>query len=114
LKKTVGDNVDLPMRPSGGASSHSFKVVGVLDVTHTGPDRFANINITDGQMLLKDSMPAGQRDQVDVTTVATAIDAYAKSGTSVTDLDRIADQINKQVLGVKAIKPSELLASVKR
>ena len=109
LKKTVGDTVGLPISPSGGAPSHSFKVIGVLDVTHTGPDRFAYINITDGQMVLKDSMPAA----VDVTTVATAIDVYAKSGTSVADLDRIADQINKQVTGVKAIKPSELLAGVK-
>lgn len=113
LKKTVGDTVDLPISPSGGAASHSFKVIGVLDMTHTGPDRFATINITDGQMLLKDGLPAGQRDQVDVTTVATAIDVYAKSGTSVADLDRIADQINMQVPGVKAIKPSELVAGVK-
>ena len=114
LEKTVGDTVGLPISPSGGAVNHSFKVIGVLDVTHTGPDRFAYINITDGQMLLKDSMPSGQRDQVDVTTVATAIDVYAKSGTSVADLDRIADQINNQVPGVKAIKPSELVSGVKR
>ena len=114
LKKTIGDTVDLPIKPLGGAAGHSFKVVGVLDATHTGPDRFAYVNITDGQMLLKDSMPAGQRDQVDVTTVATAIDVYAKPGTSAADLDRIADQINKQVLGVRAIKPSELVANVKK
>ncbi len=113
LKKTAGDTVDLPISATGGAVSHTFKVIGVLDVTHTGPDHFAYINITDGQMLLKDGLPAGQRDHVDVSTVATAIDVYAKSGTSVTDLDRIADQINKQVPGVKAIKPSELVARVK-
>ena len=114
LKKTIGDTVDLPITPLGGAASHPFKVIGVLDVTHTGPDRFAYVNITDGQMLLKDSMPAGQRDQVDVTTVATAIDVYAKPGTSAADLDRIADQINKQVLGVKALRPSEIVAKVKQ
>ena len=112
LKKTVGDTLDLPISATGGAASHSFKVIGVLDVTRTGPDQFAFINITDGQMLLKDGLPAGQRDQVDVSSIATAIDVYAKSGTSVTDLDRIADQITKQVPGVKAIKPSELLGSV--
>ena len=114
LKKTIGDTVDLPTNPSGGAASRSFKVVGMLDVTHTGPDRFAYINITDGQLLLKESLPATERDQVDVTTVATAIDVYAKSGTSVADLDKIAAQINAQVVGVKAFKPSEVLASVKR
>ena len=113
LKKTVGDTVDLPITPSTGAANHSFKVIGILNVTHTGPDHFANINITDGQMLLKDSMPPEQRDQVDMATVATAIDVYAKTGTSVADLDMIADQINRQVLGVKAFKPSELVAGVK-
>ena len=113
LKKTIGDTVDLPVNPSGGAASRSFKVVGILDVTHTGPDRFASINITDGQMLLNDSLPAAQRDQVDVTTVATGIDVYAKPGTSAADLDKIADQINKQVAGVKAFKPSELVAGAK-
>ena len=114
LKKSVGDTVDLPMNPSGGAASRSFKVVGILDVTHTGPDRFAYINITDGQLLLKDSLPATERDQVDVTAVATAIDVYAKPGTSVSDLDKIATQINAQVVGVKAFKPSEVVASVRR
>ena len=113
LKKTIGDTVDLPINPASGAVSRAFTVVGILDVTHTGPDRFANINITDGQMLLKDSLPATERDQVDVTTVATAIDVYAKAGTSVADLDQIAGQINKQVAGVEALKPSELVASVK-
>ena len=114
LKKTVGDTVDLPTSPSDGAASHAFKVVGVLAITHTGPDRFANINITDGQMLLQDALPAGQRGQVDVTAVATAIDVYAKPGTSVEALGRIAGQINEQVPGVKALKPSDLIASVKR
>ena len=113
LKKTVGDSVELPIKPAGGAVSHAFKVIGVLEVTHTGPDRFAYINITDGQMLLKDSMPAGGGGEVDVTTVATAIDVYAKPGTSVADLDKIAGQINQQVVGVKAFKPSELVAGAR-
>ena len=107
LEKTVGDTVDLPINPSSGTASHSFKVIGVLDVTHTGPDRFATINITDGQMLLKDSLGAGQ---IDVTSVATAIDVYARPGTSIADLDKIAAQINQQVVGVKAFKPSDLVA----
>jgi hypothetical protein len=89
-------------------------VVGILDETHTAPDRFAYVNITDGQMLLKDALPAAQRDQVDVTAAATAIDVYAKSGTSIDELDRIADQINKQVPGVNAIKPSRLVDSLKK
>ncbi|HEY1419257.1 MAG TPA: ABC transporter permease [Candidatus Dormibacteraeota bacterium] len=113
LKKTIGDTVALPMKPSSGAVAQPFIVIGVLNVTHSGPDRVAYINITDGQLLLKDGMRAAHLPQVDVTTVATAIDVYAKPGTSVADLDKIAGQINQQVAGVKAIKPSELVASVK-
>ena len=113
LNKKVGDSIDLPLRPKGGAASHSFKVVGILDETHTAPDRFAYVNITDGQMLLKDALPSSQRDQVDVTAAATAIDVYAKGGTSIDELDRIAVQINKQVPGVNAIKPSRLVDSLK-
>jgi ABC-type lipoprotein release transport system permease subunit len=114
LNKKVGDSIDLPLRPKGGAASHSFKVVGILDETHTAPDRFAYVNITDGQMLLKDALAAAQGDQVDVTAAATAIDVYAKGGTSIEELDRIADQINKQVPGVNAIKPSRLVDSLKK
>ena len=114
LSKSVGDAIDLPLHPTGGTASHAFNVVGILELTGTGPDRFAYVNITDGQMLLKDNLPAGQRDLVDVTTVATGIDVYAKAGTSIAELDKIADQINKQVSGAKAVRPSQLLASIKR
>jgi len=113
FRKKIGDSIELPANPAGGAARHSFTVVGVLGVTNTGPDRFAYVNITDGQMLLKDSLPPGQIQQVDVAAVATAIDVYAKSGTSIDELDKIADQINQQVAGVIAIKPSRLVDSLK-
>ena len=111
LSKKIGDTVQLPLQPTRGPT-HTFKVVGILDATHSAPDRSAYVNITDGQMLLKDvwtTDPAG----ADVTTVATAIDVYARPGASVSDLDQIASQINKQVAGVDAIKPSQLLDSLK-
>jgi len=114
LDKKTGDTVALPVHPTDGAASHSFNVVGVLDATGTAPDRFAYVNITDGQTLLKDALPAGQRDNVDVTSIATAIDVYARAGTAIADLDKIADQINRQVQGVKAIKPSELVDALRR
>ena len=107
LSKSVGDAIDLPLHPTGGTASHAFNVVGILELTGTGPDRFAYVNITDGQMLLKVNLPAGQRDLVDVTSVATGIDVYAKAGTSIAELDKIADQINKQVSGAKAVRPSQ-------
>ena len=110
LNERIGDTVQLPLHPGGSTLSHSFHVVGILDVTHTAPDRFAYVNITDGQLLLGDATTAAQRHQLVVTAVATVIDVYAKPGTSIADLDAIADRINKQVSGVKATKPSEVVA----
>lgn len=111
--KKTGDTIELPVKPAGGAAGRSFQVVGILDATHTAPDRFAYVNITDGQALLKDAYPPSQRSHADFTAIATAIDVYAKPGTSISDLDKIAEQINQQVSGVNALKPSQLVAGLK-
>jgi hypothetical protein len=113
LGKKIGDTVALPLHPTGGAASHMFNVVGILGATGTAPDRAAYVNITDGQMLLKDALPPGQ-PVVDVTTVATGIDIYAKTGTAIADLDKLADEVNRQVQGVDAIKPSQLVDAARR
>jgi putative ABC transport system permease protein len=117
FNKKIGDTIDLPVRPPDATPdfvNHTFKVVGILNVTRTAPDAFAYINITDGQMLLKDSIPAADRDAIDVTKLAKGIDVYAKSGTSISELDKIADRINSQVPGVRASKPSDLVNSFKQ
>jgi putative ABC transport system permease protein len=117
FNKKIGDTIDLPVRPPDATPdfvNHTFKVVGILNVTRTAPDAFAYINITDGQMLLKDSLPATDRDAIDVTKLAKGIDVYAKSGTSISELDGIADRINSQVPGVTASKPSDLVNSFKQ
>jgi putative ABC transport system permease protein len=117
FNKKIGDTIDLPVKPRDATPdfvNHTFKVVGILNVTRTGPDAFAYINITDGQMLLKDSLPAADRDAIDVTKVAKGIDVYAKSGTPISELDKIADRINSQVPGVRASKPSDLVNSFKQ
>ncbi|HXN78502.1 MAG TPA: FtsX-like permease family protein [Candidatus Dormibacteraeota bacterium] len=116
FKKKVGDTIDLPIRPSDAKPdfvSHRFTVVGILNVTRTAPDTFAYINIADGQMLLRDSLPVAIRSSVDVSQITEAIDVYGKPGTSISDLDKIADRINGQVLGVKATRPSVLVNSFK-
>src|SRR5260370_8704104 len=64
-------------------------------------------------MLLKGSLPAAIRDQVDVTQITQGIDVYGQPGASTSQLDKIADQINAQVTGVKAIRPSTLVDSFK-
>jgi putative ABC transport system permease protein len=116
FNKRVGDTIDLPVKPADAKPdfiNHTFKVVGVLNPTLTAPDNFAYINIIDGQMLLKDSIPIAVRDVIDVSRITEGIDVYAKPGTSISDLDKIADRINGQVSGVKAIKPSQLVDSFK-
>ena len=116
FKKNIGDTIDLPVKPADAKPdfvTHTFTVVGILNVTRTVPDTFAYINIADGQMLLKDSLPIAIRNQVDVSQITEGIDAYGKPGTSISDLDAIADRINAQVTGVKAIRPSVLVNGFK-
>jgi putative ABC transport system permease protein len=116
FKKNVGDSIDLPVRPPDAKPdfvNHTFKVVGILDPTRTAPDDFAYIGIPDGQMLLKDSLPAAIRETVDVSKITMSISAYGPKGTSLSKLDATADLINKQVPAVKATRPSDLVNSFK-
>ena len=116
FNKKVGDTIDLPVKPSDAKPdfiNHTFTVVGILNPTRTAPDTFAYINTADGQTLLKDSLPIAIRDQIDVTKITQGIDVYGKPGTSISELDKIADRINAQVTGVKAIKTSVLVNGFK-
>ncbi|HKW70591.1 MAG TPA: ABC transporter permease [Candidatus Dormibacteraeota bacterium] len=117
FKKQVGDSIDLPVKPPDAKPdfvNHAFKVVGVLNQTRTAPDNFAYINIADGQILLKDSLPAPLQSTIDVTKITLGIAAYARAGTSLAELDKTADRINAQVPGVKAIRPSILVDAFKQ
>src|ERR1700704_3922662 len=114
--KKIGDTIDLPVRPPDAKPdfvSHTFTVVGILNVTRTPPDTFAYITVADGQALLKDSLPSAIRDQIPVSQFAQAIDVYGKPGTSISDLDKVAVRINSQVTGVKATKPSDIVNAFK-
>ncbi len=114
FKKKVGDTIDLPVRPADAKPdfvNHTFNVVGIINETKTAPDTFAYINIADGQMLLKDSLPATL--PIDVTQITEGITVYGQPGTSLANLDKIADRINNEVTGIKATKPSDLVNSFK-
>jgi putative ABC transport system permease protein len=113
FKKKVGDSVQLPIPPkkfNPDYIGHRFTVVGILDKTGTAPDSFALVSFKDGQTLFGDALPAALKGHVDPTTIATGIDVYAMPGT---DLDRLANAINDQVAGVKAIPPSTLVNAFK-
>jgi putative ABC transport system permease protein len=116
FRKKVGDTIDLPVKPSDAKPdfvNHPFSVVGILNVTRTAPDTFAYINVADGQMLLKDSLPIAIRSQIDTSQITEAIDVYGPRGSSLSHLDALADTINAQVTGVKAIRPSVIVNSFK-
>src|ERR1700737_371251 len=113
FSKKAGDTIALPIRPSDAKPdfvNHTFTVVGVLAKTQTGPDTGAFINLTDAQMLLKDSLPTAIRDRIDTSTLVTGMTVYGNRGTN---LDNLADTINNQVSGVKATKPSTIVNSFK-
>jgi putative ABC transport system permease protein len=116
FNKKIGDTIDLPVKPANAKPdfvNHPFTVVGILNSTRTAPDSFAYINLVDGQMLLKDSLPASLRSVIDVTQITENIDVYGKPGTSLSDLDKLADQINSTVPGVKATHPTDLVNAFK-
>src|SRR5262249_60513630 len=75
------------------------------------PYSFTSISVADAQMLSQDLLPVVVRGSIDTTPVTEGITVYGKPGTSVADLDHIADQINQQVPEVKAIRPSDLVRS---
>lgn len=54
FKKKIGDTIDLPIKPANARpdfANHTFRVVGILNVTRTAPDNFAYMSIPAGQML---------------------------------------------------------------
>ena len=111
FKKKAGDSIDLPVRPKDARPdfvNHTFTVAGILNKTQTAPDTGAFVSVADAQMLLSESLPAAIRSSVDTTRLTQSITAYGKPGV---DLDKLADTINAQVTGVKATKPSQLVAS---
>ena len=116
FNKKIGDTIDLPIKPANAKPdfiNHTFKVVGILNVTRTAPDTFAYMSIPAGQMLLKDSLPIAIRSSIDVSQITESISVYGAPGTSLSALDKIADHINAQVGGLKATRPSALVNSFK-
>lgn len=113
FKKTVGDSIDLPVRPADATPdfvNHRFTVIGILDQTLTAPDNGAYVSLHDAQMLLGESLPAAVRSNVDPYQLLSGVVAYGKPGV---DLDALATRITNTVPGVKATKPSDLVDSFK-
>ena len=114
--KHVGDTIGLPVPPKDPKPdfvSHPFTVVGVLAKTGNVSDQFAEVDDADAQMLLADTLPPAMRASMDVTAMAQGFQVFAAPGTSLGELDRIAQRINDTVPGVETQKPSDLVANFK-
>lgn len=110
LGARVGGTVLLPKppkEPRSGVTSREFAVVGIFERTFSQPDVIAMVSFPDGQRLLAASLPPAVRDAIDPATLATGIDAFGAAGS---DLDELARRIPREVSGVKATPPSELVA----
>ena len=113
---SVGQVIELPRRPANASSAfvnHPFTVAGILQPTNTAPDDYAYISTADSQTLLSDSVPAAVRASLDPARFVPAFTAFGAAGTSTARLDPIADSINAQVTGVKAIEPSTTVNNFK-
>jgi putative ABC transport system permease protein len=114
LNKSVGDTIDLPTPPSIERSdfvNHTFTVVGVLNRTLTAPDNFAFVSLKDAQRALGNALPPAIRNQIDSANLVSGINVYGKSGV---DLDELAERINREIPGLKANSPSDLINAFKR
>jgi putative ABC transport system permease protein len=115
--KKVGDTISLPIRTEGAPSdlqSYSYNVVGVLKKTGTGPDNAAFVSLADAQVLLGGMVPPALREQVDPSKFVSGITVYGKPDASLAELDALAARINREVPGVRAIKPSVLVDAFER
>lgn len=110
--KGVGDTITLPVKPpdaTAGFVQHDYAVVGILNRTLTAPDTGAFVSLADAQELLKEQLPAALQAGFDAALYAGAFDVY---GTPGTNLDKLADRINADVAGVKAQRPSKIVAAL--
>jgi putative ABC transport system permease protein len=114
--KHVGDTFDLPVAPKHPRPdfvNHPFTVVGIEAKTGSPLDGFASVSDADARMLLADTLPPTMRSALDVSTVAQGFSVYAAKGTTLAQLDAIAQRIDDTVPGVEAPKPSDQVASFK-
>jgi len=109
FKASVGATISLPVPPKDPRPdfvSHSFTVVGILDKTLTAPDNFALVSLEDAQVILGENLPPAIRFNVDTSKLANSFVIYGKEGVN---LDELAREINRQVPGIKATPPTEVV-----
>jgi ABC-type antimicrobial peptide transport system permease subunit len=110
--KKVGGSITLPVKPADANPDfvqHTYTVVGIFNRTLTAPDTGAFVSLADAQQLLKDQLPIALQANFDASRFAGGFDVYGVPGTN---LDQLADRINAEVSGVKAQRPSKIVAAL--
>lgn len=95
-----------PKEPREGLESREFTVVGILEKTLTAPDNAAFVRFEDAQKLMVLRLAPAIRSSIDTSVLTNSIDVFARPGV---DLDELARRITREVPGVKATPPSELV-----
>lgn len=109
LDAVIGRTILLPVppkEPREGLESEAFTVVGILEKTLSAPDNAAMVSFADAQRLMALRLAPAIRSSIDTSVLASSIDVYGKPGV---DLDDLARRITKEVPGVKATPPSQLV-----
>lgn len=101
LGAEVGESIDV--------RGKEFEVVGILGKTLTAPDKSVQIPIKDAQYLLVSTLPAAIQDSVYPEDLLTSIAVYLEPGQ---DPDEMAEVIQNEVEGVKAMGPEGFEQSV--
>ncbi len=79
-----------------------FEVVGIYEKTFSSPDTQATISFADGQDLMFKDQPEIIRTNTKSSDLVYGFVVYPKAGV---DPDKLADKIDKEVLGVAAMGP---------
>ena len=109
LNAGLGQTILLPVppkEPREGLESREFTVVGILEKTLTAPDTGAFVRFEDAQKLMVLRLAPAIRSSIDTSVLTNSIDVFGKPGV---DLDELARRITREVSGVKATPPGELV-----
>jgi putative ABC transport system permease protein len=105
-KVTVGADLANKLNAKVGKEvtirGEKFEVVGLMEKTLTAPDSSVYVSLYDAQRLFHKGMPDMVRGRVNPDTMATGITVFIKKGYNP---EKVAENINKEVIGVKATGP---------
>jgi putative ABC transport system permease protein len=102
MKAAVGDSIDL--------RGTKFEVIGIIDRTYVNLiDAAAYISLADAQRMYFESLPEAFRESTKPEDLVVQVSVYADKGV---DPDALADSIERDVTGIKATGPTQMMQMV--